>query len=189
LRAEVQCVTTGHTIHGWSENISMGGLFVLTKETLESGTQVAVRMKFPSGYWLECPGLIARVTPGKNMGIQFRELKEADQKELDGYIKKQKDPRRSPRVVRRLDVKLRWTDPGGHDREEPAQTESLSRYGCLLVCHTRFKLGDNLYIWWPERNRGVHVRTVYRRLGATATEMGVEFLGDSDFWGSDFASE
>jgi Tfp pilus assembly protein PilZ len=191
LRAEVQCVAADITINGWSENISMGGLFVLADQTLDLGTEVAVRLRFPSGYWLECPGSVARATPGKNMGIQFRDLKEEDRKELSGYIKKQRDPRRSARLLRRLSVMLRWTDLEGQVREESAYTLTLSRYGCLLTCQTRFRLGDNLYIWWPEGHRGVHVRTVYRRLGGhgDATEMGLEFLGDNDFWGMRFPGE
>jgi hypothetical protein len=188
LRAEVECVATGITINGWSENISMGGLFVLAGQTLDLGTEVAVRLRLPSGYWLECPGSVARATPGKNMGIQFRDLKEEDRKELSGYIQKQKDPRRSARIMQRLSVMLCWTDSGGQPREEQAQTLSLSRYGCLLICETRFRLGDDVYIWWPEKERGVHVRTVYRRLGShgDATELGVEFLGDNEFWGIHF---
>lgn len=191
LRAEVQCVANGITINGWSENISMGGLFVLAGQTLDLGTEVAVRLRFPTGYWLECSGSVARATPGKDMGIQFRELKEEDRKELSGYIQKQKDPRRSTRIMRRLSVVLRWTDLEGQAREESAQTLTLSRYGCLLVCQTRFRLGEDLYIWWPEKERGVHVRIVYRRLGGpgNATEMGVEFLGDNDFWGAHFSGE
>ncbi|HEV2020905.1 MAG TPA: hypothetical protein VGQ94_00080, partial [Terriglobales bacterium] len=91
----------------------------------------------------------------------------------------------------RLSVMLRWTDLEGQVREESAHTLTLSRYGCLLTCRTRFRLGDNVYIWWPEKERGVHVRIVWRRLGGpgNATEMGVEFLGDNDFWGAHFSGE
>ena len=188
LLTEVECLASGVIIHGWSENVSTGGLFVLSSQTFEPDTRVIVRLKFPSGYPLECPGCVARAIRGKHMGIQFLELKEEDRKALTDYINKAKHPRRSARIARHVSVVIRWTDPGGNAREEPAQTIDLSRYGCRLACQTRFKVGENLYLWWPEGQRGVHTRAVFRRLGGLgeATEVAVEFLDDGDFWRINF---
>ncbi len=187
LLTEVECQASGVIVHGWSENVSMGGVLVLSSQTFEPDARVIVRLKFPSGCVLECPGRVARAMRAKHMGIHFLELTEEDRKALAAYIHKAKHPRRSARLARQVAVVIRWTDPGGHAREEPAQTINLSRYGCLLTCRTRFKVGEDLYVWWPEGQRGVHARVVFRCLGlGEAAEVAVEFLDDGDFWGINF---
>ena len=188
LLTEIECLASGVITHGWSENVSMGGLFVLSGQTFEPDSRVMVRLKFPGGSRLECPGRVARAILGKHMGIQLLELKDEDRKALSDYINKAKHPRRSARIPRQVSVVIRWTDPGGNVREEPAQTIFLSRYGCLLASQTRFKVGESLYVWWPEGQRGVHSCAVFRRLGGLgeAVEVAVEFLDHGDFWGINF---
>ncbi len=99
--------------------------------------------------------------------------------------------RRSGRIARRLTVVLRWKDLDGNPHEDLAETVLLSRYGGLLVCSTRFKSGEEAYLWWPEKQRGSQVRVVYRRLGGSEdlVEVGFEFLDIENFWGIDFPPE
>ncbi|MFQ5817497.1 MAG: hypothetical protein ACE5H2_06015 [Terriglobia bacterium] len=96
--------------------------------------------------------------------------------------------RRYGRIARRLNVILRWRDLAGNSHEEAAETVVLSRHGGLLLCRTRFKPGEEAFLWWPERQRGAQMRIVYRRIGGTEglVEAGFEFVDIENFWGIEF---
>ncbi len=96
--------------------------------------------------------------------------------------------RRGVRIAVRLTVLFRWEDRDGGFHEELAETVLLSRHGGLGLCHARFKVGEEVFVWWPEQQREARVRIVFRRIGAVAdlTEVAFEFEGVDDFWGLNF---
>jgi len=95
--------------------------------------------------------------------------------------------RRSGRIARRIDIKLRWQDQGDQWQEAPAATKMLSRYGCMLSCQCRIKLGEEIRLVWPEKQRETRAKVVFRTLsGGSEVQLAVEFLGTDDFWGIDF---
>lgn len=94
--------------------------------------------------------------------------------------------RRSGRIARRLEVTVRW-ELGGNQQETPAETKMLSRYGCLMAGHCRPKLGEEINLVWPEKQRETKAKVVFRALnGGNEVQLAVEFLGTDDFWGIDF---
>ena len=96
--------------------------------------------------------------------------------------------RRSGRIARRLNVTLRWRDPEGNWKEAPAETLQLSQYGCLVACQARFKLGDDLFLRWPEGHQEAQARTVFRVAGAGRefVKLAFEFPDTDNFWGVEF---
>ncbi|MGH9602538.1 MAG: hypothetical protein ACRD24_09135 [Terriglobales bacterium] len=95
--------------------------------------------------------------------------------------------RRSGRIARRLEVMVRW-ELGGTLQESPAETKVLSRYGCLIAGHCRPKLGEEIKLLWPEKQRETKAKVVFRALngGGEPVQLAVEFLGSEDFWEIDF---
>ncbi|MCI0354973.1 MAG: hypothetical protein L0099_08050 [Acidobacteria bacterium] len=95
--------------------------------------------------------------------------------------------RRSGRIARRLEVTVRW-ELGGSPQETPAETKMLSRYGCLMAGHCRPKLGEEISLVWPEKQRETKARVVFRALNGASesVQLAVEFLGADDFWQIDF---
>jgi hypothetical protein len=86
-----------------------------------------------------------------------------------------------------VEVVVRW-ELGGSQQETPAATKMLSRYGCLLAGHGRPKLGEEISLVWPEKQRETKAKVVFRALngGAEPVHLAVEFLGSEDFWEIDF---
>ncbi|MGH9509289.1 MAG: hypothetical protein ACRD2Q_05955 [Terriglobales bacterium] len=95
--------------------------------------------------------------------------------------------RRSGRIARRLEVMVCW-ELGGNQQESPAETKMLSRYGCLIAGHCRPKLGEEIKLLWPEKQRETKAKVVFRALngGGEPVQLAVEFLGSEDFWEMDF---
>jgi len=95
--------------------------------------------------------------------------------------------RRSGRIARRLDVRLRWREQGGDWQEAAAVTQVLSRFGCMLSGQCRIRLGEEIQFLWPEKQRETPAKVVFRALGGSSeVQLAVEFLGADDFWGIDF---
>lgn len=96
--------------------------------------------------------------------------------------------RRTGRITRHLGVVLRWREADGKIEETPAETRVLSQYGCLVTCPVRLKLGDELVLFWPEKQRSTPAKVVFRMLSAPTplVELAFEFLGTENFWGIDF---
>jgi len=95
--------------------------------------------------------------------------------------------RRSGRIARRLDITLRWQEQGDQWLEAPAETKILSRYGCMLSGQSRIKLGEEIRVAWPEKQRETKAKVVFRALsGGNDVQLAVEFLGTDDFWDLDF---
>ena len=95
--------------------------------------------------------------------------------------------RRSGRIARRIDVTVRWQAQGDQWQEAPAATKMLSRYGCMLSSQCRIKLGEEIQLVWPEKQRETKAKVVFRSLnGSNEVQLAVEFLGTDDFWEIDF---
>lgn len=83
LVTEVEAVSVGRT-----ENLSAGGLLVVTRETLEPQTHVTVRFTLPPKQRIETTGIVVHSLPQVSMGIRFLELKEADRKAIEEYVRR-----------------------------------------------------------------------------------------------------
>ena len=95
--------------------------------------------------------------------------------------------RRSGRIARRVDVQLRWREQGSDWMEAPAATKMLSRHGCMLSGQCRIRLGEEIRLLWPEKQRETPAKVVFRALdGSNDVQLALEFLGTDDFWGIDF---
>lgn len=189
LVTQLESRASGATSLGRTENISVGGLLVLCRDIFQAKSEVVVRFNLPSGQHVEAIGVVAHVKPGRQMGIQFLQMKEEDRKALTEFVREIKPyTRRSVRLARRLAVVLRWQDYQGNAHEEAAETALLSRHGGLLLTQTSFKPGTDAFLWWPEQERGARVRIIYRRLGGATNlaEVGFEFVGVDNFWGIEF---
>lgn len=83
---------------------------------------------------------------------------------------------------------LRWQAPGCDVDDDPAETILLSKYGCSLTCHHRFKIGHEVFVLYPERDRSVRARVVYREItgGSEKVSLALEFVGSDNFWGIEF---
>jgi 6-pyruvoyl-tetrahydropterin synthase len=192
LVTEVESRATGVKHVGRSGNISVGGVLILGRDTFDPNTEVVVRFRLPTGYPIETGGVVAHRKTGAQMGIKFLRLDEHNRQAIREFVQEVKPySRRGHRVARRLRLMLRWRDLQGNSHEEQAETLSLSRYGGLLVTKVRLKAGENVFLWWPERQRGAHARIVFRRLGAQGNlaELGFEFLNVENFWGIDFPTD
>ena len=79
-------------------------------------------------------------------------------------------------------------EQGGDWQEAPAETKMLSRFGCLMQGQCRLKLGEEIKLFWPEKQRETKAKVVFRALngGAHPVQLAVEFLGSDDFWEMDF---
>lgn len=192
LVTQVESHHGGHPSLGRMENISIGGALILSRETLEAGSEVVVRFNLPGGRPIEARSKIARAVPGTQMGIQFLELKEEDRKAIAHLIDEVKPyRRRSARLPRQLGVVVRWHDLEGKDHQEPGETRLLSRHGGMVLLLTGLKPGTDIVVHWPERQRDARARVVFRALGGPGgrAEVAFEFLDPGDFWELEFPED
>jgi hypothetical protein len=89
-------------------------------------------------------------------------------------------------VVKRLHVIVKGC-PAGDPQEALGETLLLSRHGGVLISRARFKTGDAIFLWSPDRKQGVHAKiTSHRMRGTTGlVELGFEFEDTHDLWGTD----
>lgn len=187
LVTQAEATSLGHT-----ENISEGGMLMVTRDTFEPDTEVMFRFNLPSGRSIHGKGVVIHAKRKVHMGIRFLELKESDRRVIAEFVHEVKPyRRRSARVPRRLKVVLRWVDPEGNLHEEPAETVLVSRYGGLMVSAMDFKPGDSFIFWWPERHRGAHAQILFSRVSETGglIELGFKFLDVDDFWETEFPGD
>ena len=74
---------------GRSQDLSEGGLSVLTAETFEPQTEVVVRFNlppYPPGIPIESSGVVVHARPGEQMGVQFLQLSERQREALARYV-------------------------------------------------------------------------------------------------------
>lgn len=89
LLVQVEFKTSGDYILGHAQDISEGGLLVVTPETVEPRNEVVVRLNLPPytpGVFIESRGVVARVLWGECMGIQFVQLTDAQRKAIAKFV-------------------------------------------------------------------------------------------------------
>ncbi len=192
LTARVESLASGRHTTGRTGDIGMGGILVLSSETLERGTEVRVSFELPGGHRVDVPGEVVHASSGKRMGIRFLMLSDGDWDAIAEYTEQIKPyKRRSARLPRRLLVSLRWRDLDGNWQEEPAETVLISKYGAMIVTPARLKAGEDAIVCWPEAGREAEARIVFREIRGAGelTEVGFEFVSEGDFWGIEFPSD
>ena len=192
LDVEVKFEKGAERGRGRTANISQGGLLVETRRAFEPGTEVVLRFTLPDGSLVETLGTVRHREPESHMGLIFVQLGPEAQNAIAEYVSRVRPyVRRSPRIPRRVAIVLRWRDLQGDDHEESASTLMVSRHGGLAACATRFKPGQDVFLWWPEKNCGSQIRIVFRQLGRLGdlAEVGFEFKDSDNFWQIEFPAE
>lgn len=100
LIIQVEFKAAGDYTLGHLQDISEGGLLVLTPETVASGSEVIVRLNLPPytpGVFIESQGLVVRVQPARSMGIEFLQLNEQQQQAIARYVRQTIEGEGAPR--------------------------------------------------------------------------------------------
>lgn len=190
---------------GRAENVSVGGLSVETRDTLNEGATVVVRFSLPGEPRpIEAAGRVVWVEPSKAMGINFLGLLESQRKKIQDYVNNLPESsaeaplagesageggrRRTARLPRRIPLILIWQDEEGHPQQEAAETVLLSQYGAMVLSFTPMQPGQLVWISVPSMNKKELSRVVWVKTAATLgrVEIGLEILGDKDFWEIEF---
>ena len=82
LVTQVEATSLGRT-----ENVSVGGVLVVTRETFEANTRVIVRFNLPPDRSIEAPGVVMHSLPQVSMGIKFLQLKDDDRKAIEEFVR------------------------------------------------------------------------------------------------------
>lgn len=189
LVTQVESRTSGQVSLGRVENISIGGMLILTKETFEPGTDVLVRFNLPSGPHIETQGRIQHAKPGSQMGVHFLDLKEKDLQIITSFVQEVKPyDRRSARLPRRTRLVLRWDDSEGKPQQEAVETRLWSRHGGMVRAENPLKPGTEIVVEWPEKKKQTRARVVNLWLTSSDEQAHVafEFLEPDNFWEMDF---
>lgn len=179
----------GRSAMGTTEDIAIGGLGARCEAPPPKDAELGLLFNLPTGSSIRTNAIVRYVLPAR-FGAQFtnlpqeaRDTLEKYTREILGYV------RRGGRVARRLHVTLRSLTLDVVP-EQLAETVILSRNGGRVVCRARFKIGEELRLYWPEMHREARVRVVLRQLCGTGelTDLGLEFVGEQDFWGPELES-
>lgn len=174
----------GHTAMGTTEDIAIGGLGACCDTPPPNLAELNLMFNLPTGSSVRTNAIVRYVLPSR-FGVQFAGLPQEARDALESYTQKVLGyVRRSGRVAKRFHVTLRSLM--AHEAtEQLAETVILSRNGGRLICRARFKIGEELSLYWPERHREAQVRVVFRQLCGTGglTDLGFEFVTDQNFWG------
>lgn len=179
----------GRTLMGTTEDIAIGGLGARCEEPPPQASKLELLFNLPTGFSVRTDGIVRYVLPGR-FGVQFTGLPEDARHALEEYTRKVLGyVRRGGRVVQRLHVTLRSSVSGATD-EQLAETVILSRSGGRAICRARFKIGEELRLYWPETHREATIRIVLQQLCGTGEliDLGFEFIDTENFWGMDFPS-
>ncbi len=82
LVTQVEATSLGRT-----ENISEGGMLVVTRDTFEPGTEVKFRFSLPGGRSIEGYGKVIHSKSKTQMGIEFGDLKQEDRKAIATFVR------------------------------------------------------------------------------------------------------
>jgi PilZ domain len=174
----------GRSYMGTTEDIAIGGLGAHCDTPPPNLSELELMFNLPTGSSVRTRGIVRYVLPNR-FGVQFTGLPAEARQVLEEYTRKVLGyVRRSGRIAKRIHVTLRSTTiPNA--AEELGETVILSRNGGRLVCRARFKIGEELRLYWPERHRDAEIRVIFRQLCGTGdlTDLGFEFVHDQNFWG------
>jgi len=165
-----------------TEDISIGGLQARHPQPPPALTQLRLLFNLPGGSSVNTDAIV-RYTRADRFGVQFLRLSSGTHAALHDYARRALGySRRGNRIAKRFTVTLRRPLSGLGD--ELAETVVLSRNGGRLLCRGRFKIGEELRLYWPRQNRAAQIRVLFQRFGGAddLTDVGFEFLGADDFW-------
>lgn len=165
-----------------TEDISVGGIQAKYPQPPPALTHLRLLFNLPNGFSVITDAIV-RYARGDRFGIQFLGLSEETHAALQDYTTRAPgDTRSGDRIAKRFTVILRCSLSGWG--EEVAETVMLSRNGGRLICGVRFKIGEELRLYWPQQKRAAQIRVVFRRLCGPDefTELGFEFIDADDFW-------
>lgn len=74
------------TILGVSSDLSVGGMFIRTKEPLPEGSELRLRFYLNGGPIVIATAQIRYVIQGMGIGVQFLDLSPADRSRVDAYV-------------------------------------------------------------------------------------------------------
>jgi PilZ domain-containing protein len=173
---------------GRSRNVSLGGLCVSSPVHGIVG-DVAIRFSLPGGLFVTAIGTVVCQLPQGDLGIRFEELPPEQFALLAMSLQSLLGHTRSAtRIQSRMVITLRAradvTAP-----EEFAETQFISRTGAMVICRGSFRVNERVYLWWPEKSRGINAHVIYRRQMGHFSEIAVAFDEDRDFWGIPFGPE
>lgn len=169
-------------------NVSLGGILAETPETFAPDTTIWVRFNLPTGQTVSTEAVVVHAAPGKAMGLRFVSLPAGAMEAITQFASRViNHTRRGLRVPRRTHIMLRRSFEDSA-QSEMAETILVSRYGGLAICRADFAVDDRLYLWWPEREKGIEVRVVFRHeLGSAGlAELAFEFVDAENFWEMEF---
>lgn len=86
--AQVESRASGAISLGRTENISAGGVLVLSRDTFDPETEVVVRFNLPPSRPIEAQGTVVHALPAVRMGIKFTELKNDDRAAIADFVQK-----------------------------------------------------------------------------------------------------
>jgi len=87
MPAQIQAQAGGAAYSVQAENISVGGMLIRTKETLEEGEAVHLVFTLPgSKREIRVKGKVLHVSPDAFMGIQFETLSPKDQEAIQKFV-------------------------------------------------------------------------------------------------------
>ncbi len=179
----------GHSVMGTTEDIAIGGLGARCEAPPPKEAELGLMFNLPTGASVRAKAIVRYVLPAR-FGAQFTGLPEDARDALGAYTRKVLGyVRRSGRIAKRFHVTLRSL-MGDDTAEQLAETVILSRNGGRLICRARFKIGEELRLYWPEKHQEAEIRVVFRQLCGTGdlTDLGFEFLREQDFWGPELQS-
>ena len=86
LVTQVESRTSGQSSIGRTENISEGGVLVLSRDTFETETDVIVRFSLAPNQTVQAQGTVVHATAGVSMGIQFVQIKPEDVAAIRDFV-------------------------------------------------------------------------------------------------------
>jgi len=86
LVTQVESRASGQSSIGRTENISEGGVLVLSRDTFEPETDVIVRFNLAPNQTVQAQGTVVHATPGVSMGIQFVQIKPEDVAAIRDFV-------------------------------------------------------------------------------------------------------
>ncbi len=92
--------------------------------------------------------------------------------------------RRSNRIPLEIPIYIR-VQKGSALEEEEAQTQVISRYGAMVVCRQDLMIGDKFQLVKAASGQTAQAHVVWRKKSwpSRAWQMGVEIMGQDNFWG------
>ncbi|MFC2172976.1 PilZ domain-containing protein, partial [Acidobacteriota bacterium] len=86
LSAPMRFRFNGQTFVARSADVSMGGMFIETSESLSSGFEITVLFSGSEGFPIELDARVMYVMKGVGVGVKFFQIPDTDQKYLEALI-------------------------------------------------------------------------------------------------------